>query len=43
MTVYEARKNVYGVPEINTRFLRKIQEITFQQMKALCSGGPNED
>ncbi len=33
MTVAEMRKNVFGVPEINSIFLRQIAELAFQQTK----------
>lgn len=40
MSIYEIRKNVYGVPELNSRFMKKIAEITFQQMRSLSVGVP---
>lgn len=39
MTAAETRKQVFGVNDIDAIFLRKINEITFQQTKALTLRG----
>ncbi len=38
MTVYDARKEVFGVGEISPKFQSKIHELFYQQTKAVTMG-----